>query len=49
MHMYRWSGRDDVPVVFWHALGTWGADFARGKTIAGAGFYVLAVRVEQGI
>ncbi|HEV8461453.1 MAG TPA: alpha/beta fold hydrolase [Gaiellaceae bacterium] len=44
MHMHRWGSRDDVPVVFWHALGTSGADFAPvGKTIAGAGFYVLAV------
>lgn len=44
MHMHRWGSRDDVPVVFWHSLGTCGADFARvGKTIAGAGFYVLAV------
>ena len=44
MHMHRWGSRDDVPVVFWHALGASGADFAVvGKTIAGAGFYVLAV------
>src|SRR5262249_16711806 len=44
MHMHRWGSRDDVPVVFWHALGTSGADFAKvGKKIAGAGFYVLAV------
>jgi pimeloyl-ACP methyl ester carboxylesterase len=44
MHMHRWGSRNDVPVVFWHALGTSGADFARvGKAIAGAGFYVLAV------
>lgn len=44
MHLHRWGSRDDVPVVFWHALGTSGAEFARvGKTIAGAGFYVLAV------
>jgi pimeloyl-ACP methyl ester carboxylesterase len=44
MHMHRWGSRDDVPVVFWHALGMSGADFAVvGKTIASAGFYVLAV------
>jgi dienelactone hydrolase len=44
MHIHRWGSRDDVPVVFWHALGTSGADFALvGKAIAGAGFYVLAV------
>jgi pimeloyl-ACP methyl ester carboxylesterase len=44
MHMHRWGSRDDVPVVFWHALGTSGADFAVvGKAIASAGFYVIAV------
>jgi dienelactone hydrolase len=44
MHIHRWGSRDDVPVVFWHALSASGADFASvGKAIAGAGFYVLAV------
>jgi pimeloyl-ACP methyl ester carboxylesterase len=46
MHKHRWGSRDDVPVVFWHALGPdpCGSDFVEvAKTIASAGFHVIAV------
>jgi len=46
MHVHEWGRRDDVPLVFWHALGAdpSGADFAEvGTVLAGAGFHVLAV------
>ena len=46
MHVHEWGRRDDVPLLFWHALGpdASGAEF-RGiaPAIAGSGFHILAV------
>jgi pimeloyl-ACP methyl ester carboxylesterase len=46
MHVHEWGRRDDVPLVFWHALGAGqsGAGL-RGvaRVLTGAGFHVLAV------
>jgi pimeloyl-ACP methyl ester carboxylesterase len=42
----EWGGAEDVPVVFWHALGptSSGADLADvAPVLVGAGFHVLAV------
>jgi pimeloyl-ACP methyl ester carboxylesterase len=46
MHVHEWGSRDDVPLVFWHALGpeASGADLAGvAPSIAAAGYHVLAV------
>src|SRR5262249_37931848 len=46
MHVHEWGRRDDVPLVFWHALGpeASGADLAPvAPSIAAAGYHVLAV------
>src|SRR3954452_19317969 len=46
MHVHEWGSRDDVPVLFWHALGpaASGADVAPlAPAIAAAGYHVLAV------
>ncbi len=44
--VHRWGDRDDVPVIFWHALGpeASGAELTDVATVlAGAGFHVVAV------
>src|SRR5437764_3533733 len=46
MHVREWGRRDDVPLLFWHALGpeASGNDLADvAPAIAEAGFHVLAV------
>jgi pimeloyl-ACP methyl ester carboxylesterase len=46
MHVHEWGSCDDVPLLFWHALGpdTSGADLKPiAPTIAAAGYHVLAV------
>src|SRR5436305_4455758 len=46
MHVHEWGRRDDVPLVFWHALGEGqsGAELRDvAPVLAGAGFHVLAV------
>jgi pimeloyl-ACP methyl ester carboxylesterase len=46
MHVHEWGRRDDVPLLFWHALGpdASGADLGRvAPAIAAAGFHLLAV------
>jgi pimeloyl-ACP methyl ester carboxylesterase len=46
MHVREWGSRDDVPLLFWHALGpeASGQDLAGiAPAIAAAGFRVLAV------
>jgi pimeloyl-ACP methyl ester carboxylesterase len=46
MHVHEWGRRDDVPLVFWHALGpdATGADLAPiVPPLTGSGFHVLAV------
>lgn len=46
MHVYEWGSSDDVPLLFWHALGpdASGAELgAIAPAITDAGFHVLAV------
>ncbi len=46
MHVHEWGSRDDVPLVFWHALGpeASGAELIEvAPLIADAGYHVLAV------
>jgi pimeloyl-ACP methyl ester carboxylesterase len=46
MHVHEWGRRDDVPLIFWHALGPEqsGAELRDvAPALAGAGFHVLAV------
>jgi pimeloyl-ACP methyl ester carboxylesterase len=46
MHVHEWGRRDDVPLLFWHALGpdASGAELREiAPAIAGSGFHVLAV------
>ena len=46
MYVHEWGRRDDVPLVFWHALGPdpSGADLGDvAAVLAGSGFHVLAV------
>jgi pimeloyl-ACP methyl ester carboxylesterase len=46
LHVHEWGSRDDVPLLFWHALGPDQSGAHLGEvapSIAGAGFHVLAV------
>ncbi|MFL5954958.1 MAG: alpha/beta fold hydrolase [Gaiellaceae bacterium] len=46
MYVHEWGRRDDVPLVFWHALGAdaSGAELREvAPVLADAGFHVLAV------
>jgi pimeloyl-ACP methyl ester carboxylesterase len=46
MHLHEWGSRDDVALVFWHALGPDASGAELGEiapALASAGFHVLAV------
>jgi pimeloyl-ACP methyl ester carboxylesterase len=44
MYLHEWGRLDDVPLVFWHALGGTGADLAAiAPVLASSGFRVFAL------